>query len=126
MNERFGKRVPLVGDDIFVTQPSFVKRGIDEKAANAVLIKVNQVGTLTETFETLKLCRDHKYEAVVSHRSGESEDVTISHLAVASGCGQIKTGSASRGERTAKYNELFRIADRQEAEGKPLPLAKPF
>ena len=126
MNERFGKRVQLVGDDIFVTQPSFVKRGIDEKAANAVLIKVNQVGTLTETFETLKLCRDHKYEAVVSHRSGESEDVTISHLAVASGCGQIKTGSASRGERTAKYNELFRIADRQEAEGKPLPLAKPF
>lgn len=126
LTERFSQRVQLVGDDLFVTQPSFVKRGIENNVANAVLIKVNQVGSLTETFETLALCRENDYEAVVSHRSGESEDVTISHLAVACGCGQIKTGSASRGERTAKYNELLRIDDWARSEGKAIPFAQKF
>ncbi len=121
-----GDKVQLVGDDLFVTQPNWVKKGINEKAANAVLVKVNQVGTLAETFQVLRQCRENKWSAVVSHRSGETEDVTIAHLAVGSGCGQIKTGSLSRGERTAKYNELLRIEDRSAREGRPLAFSKRF
>jgi len=109
LTSALGSQIQLVGDDLFVTQKSRVQKGIDVRAANAVLIKVNQVGSLKETFETMSLCRDQGYKAVTSHRSGETEDVTIAHLAVASGCGQIKTGSSSRSERTAKYNELLRI-----------------
>lgn len=111
MTEKFGNRVQLVGDDLFVTQPLRVAKGISEKVANSVLIKVNQVGTLSETFDTMLACRANQYSAVASHRSGETEDVTIAHLAVGSGCGQIKTGSVSRSERTAKYNELLRIEE---------------
>lgn len=121
-----GSRMQLVGDDLFVTQAAYVQKGIQEKAANAVLIKVNQVGSLTETLDTMALCRKHGYRTVVSHRSGETEDTTISHLAVASGCGQIKTGSASRGERTAKYNELLRIEDWAKRNGRPLPFKDAF
>lgn len=109
--EKFGKKLQLVGDDLFVTQSAFVKRGFQEKVANSVLIKVNQVGSLSETFDTMKLCRENHYTTVTSHRSGETEDATIAHLAVGSGCGQIKTGSASRSDRMAKYNELLRIDD---------------
>ncbi len=121
-----GSKVQLVGDDLFVTQPPFVKKGISEKSANAVLVKVNQVGTLAETFQVLRLCRENGWSAVVSHRSGETEDTTIAHLAVGSGCGQIKTGSLSRGERTAKYNELLRIEERAKREGKPISYSRRF
>lgn len=124
LTAKYGKKLQLVGDDLFCTQTQFVKRGIEEKAANSVLVKVNQVGSLTETFETMALCRKNGYSAVVSHRSGETEDTTIAHLAVASGCGQIKTGSASRSERTAKYNELMRISDNAARAGKPIAFAK--
>ncbi len=121
-----GSRVQLVGDDLFVTQPQWVKKGIAEKNANAVLVKVNQVGTLAETFQVLRLARENGWSAIVSHRSGETEDVTISHLAVGSGCGQIKTGSVSRGERTAKYNELLRIEERSTREGRAIAYSKRF
>ena len=104
-------KVQLVGDDLFVTQEKFVKRGIVEKAANAVLVKVNQVGSLTETFDTMQTAFRAGWAAMVSHRSGETDDVTISHIAVATNSGQIKTGAPARGERIAKYNELLRIAD---------------
>ncbi len=124
MTAKFGRKVQLVGDDLFCTQTRFVKRGLEEKASNAVLIKVNQVGSLTETFETMALCRKSGWRAVVSHRSGETEDTTIAHLAVASGCGQIKTGSASRSERMAKYNELLRISDNAARAGKPIAFAR--
>ncbi|MCB9254728.1 MAG: phosphopyruvate hydratase [Bdellovibrionaceae bacterium] len=126
LTERFGKKVQLVGDDLFVTNKEFLQLGIDDKVANAILIKVNQIGTLAETIETMALARAHKYACVVSHRSGETEDTTIAHLAVGSGCGQIKTGSLSRAERTAKYNELLRIEEWSAAQGTPLPLAKHF
>ncbi|MEZ4751367.1 MAG: phosphopyruvate hydratase [Bdellovibrionota bacterium] len=126
LTERFGKKVQLVGDDLFVTNKEFLQLGIDDKVANAILIKVNQIGTLAETIETMALARAHQYACVVSHRSGETEDTTIAHLAVGSGCGQIKTGSLSRAERTAKYNELLRIEEWAAAQGKPLPLAKHF
>lgn len=109
LTERLGARVQLVGDDIFVTQRRFLERGFDEKVANAILIKLNQVGTLTETMETVRLAHEHGYRTVISHRSGETEDVTISHLAVATKAGQIKTGAPARTERVAKYNELLRI-----------------
>lgn len=111
LTEKLGKRVQLVGDDLFVTQTAFVEKGIKNQVANAVLIKVNQVGSLSETFDTMNLCRKNGYRCVTSHRSGETEDTTIAHLAVGSGCGQIKTGSASRSERMAKYNELLRISE---------------
>lgn len=111
LTKQLGKQVQLVGDDLFVTQKSRVQKGMELGAANAVLIKVNQVGSLKETFETMLLCREKGWGAVTSHRSGETEDTTIAHLAVGSGCGQIKTGSLSRGERTAKYNELLRIEE---------------
>ena len=109
LTERLGGRLQLVGDDIFVTQRRFLKRGFAEKVANAILIKLNQVGTLTETLETIRLAQEHGYRTVISHRSGETEDVTISHLAVATGAGQLKTGAPARTERVAKYNELLRI-----------------
>lgn len=126
MTIKYGANVQLVGDDLFVTDPNRVKRGIKENIANAVLIKLNQVGTLKETFETMLLCRKNQYRAITSHRSGETEDVTIAHLAVGSGCGQIKTGSASRSERIAKYNELLRIEEIAMREGNPIPFARLF
>jgi len=103
--------VQLVGDDLFVTNPKRLAMGLERGAANAVLIKLNQIGTLTETLDTMEMARAAGYANVVSHRSGETEDTTIADLAVATNCGQIKTGSASRGERTAKYNQLLRIED---------------
>lgn len=109
LTQRLGGRLQLVGDDIFVTQRRFLERGFDEKVANAILIKLNQVGTLTETLDTVRLAHEHGYRTVISHRSGETEDVIISHLAVAANAGQIKTGAPARTERVAKYNELLRI-----------------
>ena len=100
-----------MGDDLFVTNTRFIRRGIEEKAANAVLIKLNQIGTLTETLEAMSLAKEAGYTSVVSHRSGETEDDFIADLAVATGCGQIKTGSLSRSERVAKYNRLLRIEE---------------
>ena len=111
LNERLGETVQLVGDDLFVTNRTFVQRGIDESAANAVLVKVNQIGTLSETFETVNLAMRSGMSAVLSHRSGETEDSTIADIAVATNCGQIKTGAPCRSDRNAKYNQLLRIAD---------------
>jgi len=108
---RLGDRVQLVGDDVFVTNVERLQRGIDEGVANAILIKVNQIGTLTETLATCRLARDNGYGVVMSHRSGETEDTTIADLAVAVGCGQIKTGAPSRTDRVAKYNQLLRIEE---------------
>jgi enolase len=109
LNERLGSRVQLVGDDLLVTNPERVRRGIDERAANAVLVKLNQIGTLTETLATIDLAVGSGWGAVISHRSGETEDTTIADLAVATGVGQIKSGAPSRSERVAKYNRLLRI-----------------
>lgn len=106
-----GDRLQLVGDDLFVTNPERLRRGIELGVANAILIKVNQIGTLSETLEAVDIAREAGYAAVMSHRSGETEDVTIAHLAVATGCGQIKTGAPSRSDRVAKYNELLRIEE---------------
>ena len=111
LTEKLGKKVQLVGDDLFVTNPSIFKQGIDKDIANSILIKVNQIGTLTETFKAIQMAKDAGYTAVVSHRSGETEDTTIADLAVATGAGQIKTGSLSRSDRVAKYNQLIRIAE---------------
>ena len=105
-------KIQIVGDDLFVTNPSILQEGIDKGIANSILIKVNQIGTLTETIKAIKLANDNGYTAVVSHRSGETEDTTIAHIAVAFSTGQIKTGSMSRTDRIAKYNELIRIEDR--------------
>ncbi len=110
--ERLGSKVQLVGDDLFVTNTKRLQRGIDEKCANSILIKVNQIGSLTETIEAVKLAHANGYTSVMSHRSGETEDTTIADLAVALSCGQIKTGSASRTDRIAKYNQLLRIEER--------------
>jgi enolase len=104
-------KVQLVGDDIFVTNPKIFKKGIAEKIAKAILIKVNQIGSLSETIEAINIAKKNKYKAIVSHRSGETEDTTIAHLVVALGCGQIKTGSLSRTDRICKYNELLRIEE---------------
>ncbi|HYI22259.1 MAG TPA: enolase C-terminal domain-like protein, partial [Candidatus Limnocylindrales bacterium] len=109
LNRRLGARVQLVGDDLLVTNPERVQRGIDERAANAVLVKLNQIGTLTETLATIDLALGNGWGAVISHRSGETEDTTIADLAVATGAGQIKSGAPSRSERVAKYNRLLRI-----------------
>ena len=109
--ERLGDRVQLVGDDVFVTNVERLRRGIDEGVANAILVKVNQIGTLTETLDTIDLARSNAYAVVMSHRSGETEDTTIADLAVATGAGQIKTGAPSRSERVAKYNQLLRIEE---------------
>ena len=111
LTERLGARVQLVGDDVFVTNLSILQRGIDEGISNAILVKVNQIGTLTETLETIELAQRHDYGVVVSHRSGETEDATIADIAVATNAGQIKTGSLSRTDRIAKYNQLLRIEE---------------
>jgi enolase len=111
LTERVGSRVQLVGDDLFVTNTERLRRGIEMGVGNAILIKVNQIGTLTETLEAIAMARDAGYAAVMSHRSGETEDVTIADLAVATGCGQIKTGAPSRSDRVAKYNRLLRIEE---------------
>jgi enolase len=109
LTERLGDRCQIVGDDLFVTNPLRLRRGIEEGAANAVLVKLNQIGTLTETLEAVAMARARGWAAVVSHRSGETEDTTIADFAVATGTGQIKTGAPSRSERVAKYNRLLRI-----------------
>jgi enolase len=111
LTERLGEKVQLVGDDLFVTNVQRLRRGIDQKVANSILIKVNQIGTLSETLDAIRLARENGYTAVMSHRSGETEDVTIADLAVATGCGQIKTGAPSRSDRVAKYNQLLRIEE---------------
>ncbi len=111
LTERLGDRVQIVGDDLFVTNTTRLQRGIDMDVANALLVKPNQIGTLTETLEAVELAHRYAYATVLSHRSGETEDTTIADLAVATGSGQIKTGSASRSERTAKYNQLLRIEE---------------
>ena len=111
LTQRLGNRLQLVGDDLFVTNTERLQRGIDAGVANSILIKVNQIGTLTETLAAIRLARDNGYTAVMSHRSGETEDVTIADLAVATGCGQIKTGAPSRSDRVAKYNQLVRIEE---------------
>ena len=112
LTERLGDRCRLVGDDIFVTNPTLLKKGIDQAAANAVLVKVNQIGTLTETLQAMEMARTAGFGRVVSHRSGETEDTFIAHLSVATNAGQIKTGAPARSERTSKYNELLRIEER--------------
>jgi enolase len=111
LTARLGENLQLVGDDVFVTNTERLRRGIDTNVANSILIKVNQIGTLTETLDAIATARDAGYTAVMSHRSGETEDVTIADLAVATGCGQIKTGAPSRSERVAKYNQLLRIEE---------------
>ena len=111
LTNELGARCQLVGDDLFVTNVARIERGIDESCANAVLVKVNQIGTLTETFDAMDLARAHGYGLIMSHRSGETEDSTIADLAVATSAGQIKTGSASRSDRMAKYNQLLRIEE---------------
>jgi enolase len=111
LTDRLGGRVQLVGDDLFVTNTERLGRGIDERIANSILIKVNQIGTLSETLDTVALGARHAYASVMSHRSGETEDVTIADLAVATNCGQIKTGAPARSDRVAKYNQLLRIED---------------
>jgi enolase len=111
ITEVLGGKVQLVGDDIFVTNPVRLARGIRQRVANSILIKVNQIGTLTETLETIRLAQKAGYTTVISHRSGETEDTTIADLAVATNAGQIKTGAPCRGERTAKYNQLIRIEE---------------
>jgi enolase len=111
LTRELGGRVQLVGDDVFVTNPEFLQRGIDLGVANSILIKVNQIGTLSETLDTMALASRHAYTSMMSHRSGETEDVTIADLAVATGCGQIKTGAPARSDRVAKYNQLLRIEE---------------
>ena len=126
LTDAIGDRCQLVGDDLFVTNPERLRRGIDAGVGNSILVKVNQIGTLTETLEAIRTARDAGYTAVISHRSGETEDTTIADLAVAVGCGQIKTGSLSRSERTAKYNRLLRIEEElgEEAVYGPFPLRR--
>ena len=109
LTEKLGDRIQLVGDDLFVTNTAILKRGIDQGVANSILIKLNQIGTLSETLEAIEMAHQAEYSTVISHRSGETEDVTIADLAVATSAGQIKTGSLSRSDRIAKYNQLLRI-----------------
>jgi enolase len=111
LTDKVGKKVQLVGDDLFVTNVERLAKGIDQQVANSILVKVNQIGTLTETINAVQLAMNNGYTAVMSHRSGETEDTTIADLAVALRCGQIKTGSASRSDRIAKYNQLLRIEE---------------
>ena len=118
LTERLGKKVQLVGDDLFVTNTEKLAKAIDMGVANSILIKVNQIGTLTETFNAIEMAKDAGYTAVISHRSGETEDATIADLAVGTAAGQIKTGSMSRSDRVAKYNQLIRI---EEALGEKAP-----
>ncbi len=109
--ERVGDTVQIVGDDLFVTNPTRLQRGIDERSANALLVKVNQIGTLTETLDAVDLAHRNGFRCMMSHRSGETEDTTIADLAVATNCGQIKTGAPARTDRVAKYNQLLRIEE---------------
>jgi enolase len=111
LTDAIGDKVQLVGDDLFVTNVEFLQKGIDLGVANSILIKVNQIGTLTETLDAIELGKTHQYNSVISHRSGETEDSTIAHIAVATNAGQIKTGSMSRSDRIAKYNQLLRIEE---------------
>ena len=111
LTDRLGDRVQLVGDDIFVTNPKILAEGIDRGIANSILVKINQIGTLTETFEAIEMAKRAGYTAVISHRSGETEDSTIADIAVGTNAMQIKTGSLSRSDRTAKYNQLLRIEE---------------
>ena len=111
LTERLGKRIMLVGDDLFVTNTKRLERGIKEKVSNSILIKLNQIGTVTETMDAIELAKRHNMTAIISHRSGETEDTTIADLAVATNAGFIKTGAPARSERIAKYNELLRIED---------------
>jgi enolase len=111
LTDRIGKTVQLVGDDLFVTNPQRLQRGIEGGVANAILIKLNQIGTVTETLAAVRLGAQHGYASIISHRSGETEDTFIADLAVATNAGQIKTGSASRTDRVAKYNQLLRIEE---------------
>ncbi len=111
MTEKLGKRIQLVGDDLFVTNSSLLQKGIDRGVANSILVKLNQIGTLTETLDAVRLANLHSYSAVISHRSGETEDVTIADLAVATNAGQIKTGAPARSDRVAKYNQLLRLEE---------------
>lgn len=106
-----GKKIQIVGDDLFVTNTKFLKKGIAQGVANAILIKLNQIGTLTETLDTIELAKQNGYATIISHRSGETSDVTIADLAVATNSGQIKTGSLSRSDRISKYNRLLMIED---------------
>ena len=122
MTERFGSKIQLVGDDLFVTNTKILEKGINEKCANAILIKPNQIGSLTETIDAVLMAKRAGYKTIMSHRSGETEDVSIAHLAVGLGTGQIKTGSLSRTDRVAKYNELIRIADTNSQLGLSHPL----
>jgi enolase len=109
LTETLGSTVELVGDDLFCTNPQILQRGIDQGIANAVLIKLNQIGTVTETLDTIEVAKKHHYKCFISHRSGETEDTFIADLTVATGAGQLKTGSGCRSERVAKFNQLLRI-----------------
>ncbi|MBP3584962.1 MAG: phosphopyruvate hydratase, partial [Peptococcaceae bacterium] len=111
MTERLGKKVQLVGDDLFVTNTRRLSKGIAQETGNSILVKVNQIGTLTETLEAVEMAKQAGYTAVISHRSGETEDATIADIAVATNAGQIKTGAPSRSDRVAKYNQLLRIEE---------------
>jgi enolase 1/2/3 len=125
LTDRLGSQTQLVGDDLFVTNTERLRRGIEQGVANSILIKVNQIGTLSETLDAIALAREAGYTAVISHRSGETEDVTIADLAVATGCGQIKTGAPSRSDRVAKYNQLLRIEEQLGADAE-FPGRSPF
>jgi enolase len=111
LTDAIGDRVQLVGDDLFVTNVDFLKKGIDQGVANSILVKVNQIGSLTETFDAVEMAKEAQYTSVISHRSGETEDVTIADISVATNAGQIKTGSLSRTDRICKYNQLLRIEE---------------
>ena len=111
LTNELGNKIQLVGDDLFVTNPKRLKKGIEKSCANSMLVKVNQIGTLTETLNAINIAKSHDYSCVISHRSGETEDTTIADLSVATNAGQIKTGSLSRSDRTAKYNQLLRIEE---------------
>jgi enolase len=111
LTDKLGSKIQLVGDDLFVTNKKFLQKGLDTGCANSILVKVNQIGTLSETFDAVNLAIRNRYSAILSHRSGETEDSTIADLAVATNCGQIKTGAPCRSDRNAKYNQLLRIAE---------------
>ena len=111
LTNKLDKKIQLVGDDVFVTNQKIFKTGIDKKVDNAILIKFNQIGTITETLDTINLAKKHDYNYIISHRSGETEDVTIADMSVGTSSGQIKTGSLSRSDRVAKYNQLLRIEE---------------
>jgi enolase len=124
LTARLGDRVQLVGDDIFVTNPAILTEGVERRIANSALIKVNQIGTVTETLEAMRICRAAGWTQMVSHRSGETEDTFIADLATGTGCGQLKSGAPARGERVAKYNRLLELADAHTADRLPYGLAK--